>query len=1420
MIRRKLHILYALIAAWIVGFGSTALAAPVVVGNASFEAPDLSGGGATWTNEIGPEWALGGADVPGNSFIELIPGLSSDGAQHIGLEANNFLFQDTGVAVEPNTTYTLRVGIGNRDAGNSPAGALAIIGLTNVVPDAADANAALAFLAASVSVDSGAQDPLSVVDAVVTFTTGAGVDGTVVIVLGDDVSAGRAHFDNVRLDATPAYVVNKSAGTIVADGDLSDWSDANQIVNPEFTITTEEALSPFGQRVTHEEFGGTWDGLDDHSATVMALYDDESVYLAIVVTDDYHENSANSAWNGDSAQLMIANGARDAQVSLLNYALGGVDGALGDLINMAESVPADAPATTAGVTRDGTTTTYEICVPKATAGLAELVEGTAFGFAVSINDGDEATPGQKGWSGVGPGALVRGKNANLTDLFILGTTPVPPVLADGLVNYWNFDNNLDDSAHGAAGTASSSSDVGSFDGANGTDGISYSSGIFGGAIDTNGATGDNQNDGYVRVPRSADTLFGANATNPGAPNTVTTSLWIKATGFDTGWQTILSHGEGAQYRFARRGTDDPNVAAYAGGSGDIPSAAGGPTINPDTGWHHVVGISEGGVSTRLWVDGELVATGDAPVIDDARSDGALDLFIGGNPDTGDQNREWFGGIDDVAQWNRALSDGEIATIWKGGAGSSIGSLIGSAGTPLIACWSFDGSANDDLAGIVGTPSAGVTYSSDAVRGKSMTGGSVSVTDVSVFNAAAANDQLSVSFWQKTTATPNASSFWFRSPSSDGGERAFQAHVPWSNSIVYFDTAGCCAAPQRINANPTGFNGFAWDDGQFHHYAFVKDGENKQIYIDGALFLDQSSVEGPAGALPADITSLWIGSAIDGASQFAGLIDDFAVWGGALTTSEIAALATGANPKTLGGAVFTGPDPDLDGLLDSWEIANLGNTDSGAADDNDEDGLTNKQEFRLGTNPLVADTDGDGLSDGEEYALGINPNNPDTDGDGVSDADEIAAGTFAGQWDSNGDGFPDGQEASPTPANGLLQQWWLNGNPGTRSGLEEVFAGAPNAVFYGADNGGTGTWWTGDGGEVIPGVQDYSPAQSLVAAGGDLENYLTRLTGQILFPEDGNYKFRDGVDDYTFVFIDLNGNGVEDEGEVLIDDNAWTGPATNDNGGSPIAEVTATAGWVDIVMYTGEGGGGDAGVLYWDYDSVGGIGAGVGFPAALEDAIDLTANAAALLVPESNLRPPSVKQGLQQEWWLNGNPGNRAGMESVFGSRPANASFNGGDNGGTGTWWTGDGGEVIPGVQDYSPAQSLVAAGGDLENYLTRLTGQILFPEDGNYKFRDGVDDYTFVFIDLNGNGVEDEGEVLIDDNAWTGPATNDNGGSPIAEVTATAGWVDIVMYTGEGGGGDAGVLYWDYDSVGGIGAGVGFPAALEDAIDLTANAAA
>lgn len=96
---------------------------------------------------------------------------------------------------------------------------------------------------------------------------------------------------------------------------------------------------------------------------------------------------------------------------------------------------------------------------------------------------------------------------------------------------------------------------------------------------------------------------------------------------------------------------------------------------------------------------------------------------------------------------------------------------------------------------------------------------------------------------------------------------------------------------------------------------------------------------------------------------------------------------------------------------------------GRALDFDQDGVTDADEVRVGTDPRAPDSDTDGLFDGEELVLGADPTLPDTDLGGAWDGDEILAGTAVDDpLDDDVVGlFVGGGSCSHAPAHWL---WWI------------------------------------------------------------------------------------------------------------------------------------------------------------------------------------------------------------------------------------------------------------------------------------------------------------------------------------------------------------------------------------------------------------
>lgn len=122
-----------------------------------------------------------------------------------------------------------------------------------------------------------------------------------------------------------------------------------------------------------------------------------------------------------------------------------------------------------------------------------------------------------------------------------------------------------------------------------------------------------------------------------------------------------------------------------------------------------------------------------------------------------------------------------------------------------------------------------------------------------------------------------------------------------------------------------------------------------------------------------------------------------------------------------------PDTDGDGMLDGWELQHgLNPLRDDAYEDLDGDGVPNINDIE----PSVADTDGDGLPDWweEQYDLiyvsaeGDHGADGDLDKDGLTNMEEFLLGTKPNHPDSDGDGLIDGRTITVWPSDERYTLW--------------------------------------------------------------------------------------------------------------------------------------------------------------------------------------------------------------------------------------------------------------------------------------------------------------------------------------------------------------------------------------------------------------
>lgn len=442
------------------------------------------------------------------------------------------------------------------------------------------------------------------------------------------------------------------------------------------------------------------------------------------------------------------------------------------------------------------------------------------------------------------------------------------VPANGLVGWWPFNGNAnDESGNGNHGTVN---------------GATLTMDRFG-----------NQNKAFL-FNGTTDKIQIQDANILDLANNYTLSAWYLTNSSTQVNQAILGKGGltgGTGYQLMVN-TNTPIKALAFGfnNSTGINGGAGTPTTTANlTGWHLLTGTYDG-ISAKLYLDGVLM---NSVSISYSLPNSNQPLLFGN--ETNSLTRFFNGKLDDIAIYNRSLTQQEITGLYQGGnTTANCPTFPASLAQGLVGYWPFCGNALDesgnDNHGTVNGASlttdrfgnAGSAYSFDGVNDR------IEITANNTINRL---QNVSVGFWINVNSLPQSTvtnkiagaiTKWYGSGNCNSNTDHFGTWISSDSTFLggtrlYSQTSDMTSSNSIITPN-------TW-----YHVVFIHDSA-----VGGKLFVNKTLVsEIPiSGALCETTNNLYFGcdNGLGVLNRFLnGSLDDIAIWNRALTQQEITQL---------------------------------------------------------------------------------------------------------------------------------------------------------------------------------------------------------------------------------------------------------------------------------------------------------------------------------------------------------------------------------------------------------------------------------------------------------------------------------------------------------------------------------------------------
>ena|GEM_PF-646076 len=428
-------------------------------------------------------------------------------------------------------------------------------------------------------------------------------------------------------------------------------------------------------------------------------------------------------------------------------------------------------------------------------------------------------------------------------------------LSNGLVGYWEMDDNVSGNAQTIADTSGNTNNGTTSDGANDTGMNCTTSGKFGTGCSLDGT------DDRVDVPSNTPMTFSSNGA-------FTIATWIKPDNLSSAWRRGISGSENylnSGYRFGMVNGGAPTFwTTQSGGTLGLTSSQ---ILNINA-WNQVV-VTYNNQTAYIYLNGKLTGTATGTFVS-----GANATQIGGF----DYGSEKFSGVmDEYRMYNRALSPAEVSQLYNFAPGP-------------VAYYDFEQKSGTVATDVSGNGNNATITGATWTQGKYGNG----------LNFDGTNDYLRANSGTILNgAAEYTFEFWLKADTQPGSFRRIMEGAGGSNPRLFFTADATTGLYGRIGGSADGWVTYPGTNnltGNWKHIAITVDSTGSQkTYLNGTLVYTNSLT----GHTSLTLTDLYIGTSSSLSYFLKGTLDDMRIYNYTRTPGQITEDMNGGHP--LGGS---------------------------------------------------------------------------------------------------------------------------------------------------------------------------------------------------------------------------------------------------------------------------------------------------------------------------------------------------------------------------------------------------------------------------------------------------------------------------------------------------------------------------------------